>query len=209
MNKILKQSVLVIAIALVTGVQARADDGSWYLATDFGYTRFNPNSDYSQPGMVAPVSSESGGGYRIGGGYRFGPNFALEATYLDAGHTDIGPDAVLPKFGNPARIMRSHGVTLDAIGGISIHDTISLYVRTGYMNATTERKIFNDGATMPAEPDLSMHGTQFGIGVGIAWQYEANWVVRTQWQRYYSLGNADIAVRGNLNIATLGIEYHY
>lgn len=188
---------------------AKSTEPNWYLAADFGYTRFDSTSSYSQPTGATAVNSESGGGYRIGGGYRFNEYFSLEANYIDAGHTDIGPDAILPKFGNQAKYLRTRGVAFDAIGNFPLTDRISLYARGGYLKATIVRKFYNNGSTLPTSPDISTHESSFGIGFGVAWRFDDHWLIRTQWQRYYGIGNADIAARGDLDITTLGVEYDY
>jgi OmpA-OmpF porin, OOP family len=209
MNRILKQLVVSAALLGAVGQQASADNNGWYLATDLAYTRFNTVSSYAQPPRQIAVSSESGGGYRIGGGYQFSNNFALEADYLDAGHTDVGPDAVLPKFGNQSDIMRSHGFTIDAIGSLAVSNTVSVYARAGVISATTERKVYRNGSSIPTEPDMYTHGRHPGAGFGVAYQVDGNWAVRVQWQRFYGLGSSDIAVRGNLDMVSLGVAYLY
>jgi len=209
MKRTLQCLVTAGTVLLVLATPANAAESNWYMAVDFGYTRFNPTSNYPQPTGIAAVTSESGGGYRIGGGYVFNEYFSLEADYIDAGHTDVGPDAVLPKFGNPAKLIRTRGVLVDAIGSLPLGAHISIFARAGVLKATTERRLYNLNGTYSGYPDLTTHGTATGIGLGVAWHYDDNWTIRTQWQRYYGLGNTDIAVRGNLDIATLGVEYHY
>lgn len=188
---------------------ACAQDSGWSLHADLGYARFDQTSTYAQPPMVAPVPDESGGGYRIGGGYRFTDYFALEAAYLDAGHTDVGPDAVLPKFGDQNRIMRTRGISIDAVGSIRLNDTIALYARAGVISATTEHKLFKDGSNVQAGPDLTQHDTRFGLGTGVAYSLDRNWTIRMQWQRFFGLGGAEAAARYDLNVATLGVAYYY
>lgn len=196
-------------VLLALMLPASAAETNWYLAVDFGYTRFHPTSDYPQPANIAPVTSESGGGYRIGGGYAFDDYFSVEADYVDAGHTDIGPDAVLPKFGNQAKLIRSRGVLVGAIGSYPLSAQVRVFARAGVLKATMERKLYQLDGTPSVNPDLTMHGTVTGVGLGVAWNYTDNWTIRTQWQRFYGLGNTDTAVRGNLDITTLGVEYHY
>jgi OmpA-OmpF porin, OOP family len=208
MQAVLKLLVMVVVLSAIAPY-ACAEENGWYLVADLGYAKFNQTSTYTQPAMVAPVADESGGGYRIGGGYRFTDYFAMEAGYLDAGHTDVGPDAVLPKFGNQNRIMRTRGISIDAVGSIRLSDAIALHVRAGVISATTEHKLFRDGSTVQTGPDLMEHDTRFGMGTGVAYQFDQNWTIRMQWQRFFGLGGAEAAARYDLSIATLGVAYYY
>ena len=209
MNKNSKYFLIVIPLLFVVGNQALAHDSSWYAAVDLGYAKFTQTATYAQPPLVEPVPDESGGVYRIGGGYGFTRSFALEAGYVDAGHTDVGPDAVLPKFGNQNRVMRSRGVTLDAVGTLTLSDAVSIYLRAGLISATTEHKLFKTGSNIPSGPDLMETDTRLGAGAGVAYQLNDNWTLRMQWQRYFGLGGAEAAARYDLSIATLGVAYYY
>lgn len=200
---------IVAALTLAASIPVVAHDSSWYALADLGYNHFHQTSSYSQPVNTSAVPDESGGGYRIGGGYSFTDNFALEVNYMDAGHTDIGPDAVLPKVGNQNRYLRIRGVTVDAIGSVRLSNAIDAYMRAGLISAVTERKVFESGSNVQSGPDLTEQDTRLGVGAGAAYRLDDHWTIRVQWQRYFGLGGADTAVRYNLDIATLGVAYYY
>ena len=209
MNKNSKYFFVAIPLLFAVGNPAVAHDNGWYMAADLGYAKFNQTATYAQPPKIEPVPDESGGGYRIGGGYSFTRYFALEISYMDAGHTDIGPDAVLPKFGNQNRVMRTRGVTLDAVGTLALSNAVDIYMRAGVISATTEHKLFATGSNIQSGPDLMEHDTRAGVGAGVAYKLDENWTLRMQWQRYFGLGGAEAAARYDLNIATLGVAYYY
>ncbi|MET0658207.1 MAG: outer membrane beta-barrel protein, partial [Steroidobacteraceae bacterium] len=156
---------------------------------------------------------DSGNVWGLQVGYRWNQYVGAELGYIDLGklayeaeffYTD-GIDALLER--DTLRVT-SDGFTIAALGFLPIGERFDLHAKGGVYFADTRLRV---KASLP-ELDESIQDEnkestrELFAGVGAAWNINANYALRIEYQRFFDVGNSEIG-KGDVDVATLSVLF--
>jgi OmpA-OmpF porin, OOP family len=220
-------SILFLGL-IILSTAASADSNGWYLAVDAGQSRFSGTGDLNSVNY-APITDTKDTGYRFSGGYQFNQYFGLEAGYVDFGQvagnaTYIGPFpppgsntcGLLCQFSyGVSSNLKTHGWTLVFTGTYPFDSVWSISARAGEIDAHSDLNIGvvplppYQAGEQPYSQNFSNTNWAGTYGVSLNWLFADHWAARLSWDRYADLGNDSNIGRYNVNLASLGIVYHF
>jgi OOP family OmpA-OmpF porin len=134
-------------------------------------------------GGLATDRSDTGG--KIYGGYSFTPNLGLELGYAQLG-----------KFSSPAGELKARGTYLDAVGTVPLGNNFSALGRVGIFGGRAENSFTGTTDT----------GTNLKVGAGVQYDFDKNFGVRGEWERYrFETGGT----KANTDMYSVGLNYKF
>jgi len=202
----LKQLVLASAVTMicVPNLPASAADSGFYLGAGVGRSR----ADVDTAGFTGAVD-KTDTAWNLYAGYQFNKNFALEAGYVDLG--DIGFNgaltAAIPPF--PAGTgfngrLESQAWTLSAVGLLPFSQNFSGYGKLGFNYNKTKLNATLGGASGSA----SDNSTDYTLGLGLKYDFNANLALRGGWDRY-RVGSDQTGGKGDVDVWQLALQYKF
>jgi OOP family OmpA-OmpF porin len=120
------------------------------------------------------------------GGYQFSKNFDLELAYADLGEAKAGSST-----------FKTQGLEFAGVGMLPIGKQFSLLARGGLFHW----KVDTTG------PSASASGTDLTFGLGVKFDFNRNFSIRGEWQRYKDVG--DMNKTGQTDIDFIGASLVY
>lgn len=136
----------------------------------------------SDIGGVTTDTTSTGG--KLYGGWSFTPNLGLEAGYVRFG-----------KFTSAAGEAKADGAYIDAVGTWPIANGFSALGRVGVFNGKVRNTLLGDD-----------RGTSWKLGAGLQYDFDRNWGVRGEWERYRF--NA-LNEKNNADLWSIGVNYRF
>jgi OmpA-OmpF porin, OOP family len=210
----------VSLLCIATGAYAEGESG-YTIGLSVGATKGNfseeeSNRSLTDLGRVSVTSSvdKKDTAYRISGGYRFSPIFALEAHYTDLGKYSTQSSALLAPNVGPGTVSgkyKSSGFGIDALVGAPLAQGFSIYGRVGVMRAKTKADFASSGSIQivtPSGPGFSAspsaNTTAYNYGIGAQYDFNKQFAIRAEGQRYSKLGNNSTGGELKLDVYSIG-----
>lgn len=203
----------LVALALISGSFALAQEPGWYLGGNYGQSRSNiDNKKISDSllgaGFATPAihDDDRDHGFKVFGGYQFNRYFALESGYFDLGRMSFGADT-LP-LGSLNGRLDTKGLNLDMVGILPITGKLSAFARLGVTRARTTDAFSGTGAVVVVNPDpVARRAWNPKAGVGLQYQINETFGLRAELERY-RITDA-INVRGDIDLASAGLVVRF
>jgi OOP family OmpA-OmpF porin len=120
------------------------------------------------------------------GGYQFSRNFDLELAYADLGQAKAGGST----FG-------AKGLEFAGVGMLPIGNKFSLLARGGLFHWKVDT----------TAPSTSASGTDLTFGLGVKFDFNRDFSIRGEWQRYKDVG--DLNKTGQTDVDFIGASLVY
>jgi OmpA-OmpF porin, OOP family len=182
-------AIALVSLLAFPGVALSQDIPGWYIGFGIGQTKFKGACE--GPSLGAACDDKDTGG-KILGGYQFSRNFDLELAYADLGQakgTSLTGTTTLGTKGFEAA-----GVGMLPLGG-----GFSVLARGGLFSWKAELK----GPTGSADAS----GTDLTYGVGAKFDFNRDFSVRAEWQRYKDIGDPNTTGQGNVDFIGASLVY--
>jgi OmpA-OmpF porin, OOP family len=184
-------AVLVMTWSAASLAQMRSPDAGFYAGAALGQAKHKEGCDGVPSGLSC---DDSDLGWKIFGGYQFSPNFAAEVAYTDLGET---------KFSDPTDSVTFRPTAWEAvaIGMYPFPEGFTLYGKLGLYRAETKL----DSTFGFSEKD-STNDVTFGFGG--RYDFNRNFAVRVEWQRYADVGGDNIGT-SDIDIFSVGALWKF
>jgi len=220
----MKQIAVIIASGcLLAGASSAFADGEaaasqkcgcWYIGTGVGYSQVSIDDIPPIAGVTFTQSKdENDTGWKIFGGYNFNPNFAIEGGYVDLGKFNLSANITAPISAAFSADIKFSGPFLDLVGIWPVAENFSLYAKGGGIYASSKTDV-------SATPALAAAFTAAGIvsdssddlkgmaGLGAQFDFNRNFGVRGEWERYFSLGTNGSG-KGDVDLFSANLIYTF
>jgi OmpA-OmpF porin, OOP family len=171
--------------------QMRAPDTGFYVGGALGQAKHTEGCD----GVPSGISCDDADtGWKIFGGYQFNRNFAAEVAYTDLGET---------KFSDPTDSVTFRPTALEVVG-VGMYpfpEGFTLYGKLGFYRAETKL----DSTFGFSEKDSN---TDVTFGLGGRYDFNRNFAVRVEWQRYMDVGGDDIGT-SDIDMLSVGVLWKF
>ena len=156
--------------------------------------------------------------FAIVAGYRLTSYLAFEGGFANFGQATYRSRATgnFPQEGGTLNTnieSETNGFSFAAIGTLPLTRDWEVFARGGVMFANTKLRIVADATGdqfIPAPGDFDVSGnedsTETFAGIGISRRIFENYDLRLEYQRIFTVGNANFGGAGDLDIALLGLN---
>lgn len=202
----------LIAIAVLAGPLAMAEDGPWYLGASAGASsatiddaRINRQLLSSGFSSSTIVDDDRSTGYKLLGGYRLNEYIAMEGGYFDLGK--FGYTATTQPAGTLIGTIKLRGFNLDLVGIMPITERFSVFGRVGATYSEAKDTFEGTGAVRVNNPYPSKQGGNYKYGLGLQYALTKSFVLRTELERY----RVDDALdnKGTIDLVSVGLVYRF
>jgi len=209
----LSRSLGLVAIALIAGSYALAQDSNWYVGGNVGQTRATIDNSKIYNSLVdggfttnSIHDHEHDTGYKVFGGYQFNRYIALEGGYFNLGKMDF--TAYTTPNGSLYGALKSQGVNLDLVGILPFTRNFAGFARAGVTRATTSDSFSGSGAVNALNPDpVDKRAWNAKAGLGLQYQITEHFGLRAELERY-RITDA-INIRGDIDLASVGLVVRF
>ena len=160
----------------------------WYIGFGIGQSKFKGACDGLSPGVTCD-DTDTGG--KVLGGYQFSKNFDLELAYADLGQ------AKATSSGSGSSTFGAKGVEFAGVGMLPIGDHFSVLARAGLFHW----KVDTNG------PSASASGTDLTYGFGLKFDFNRDFSIRGEWQRFKDVGDSNTTGQGNIDFIGASLVY--
>jgi len=222
-----KTAVLAGLIALVAANAAMAEKKGFYVGADFGSEFWDINKTDIDSGLLNAFSSN--GLTMISGsssldrhditysgfvGYRFIPYLAVEAAYLDLGHSYYKASGTVTNGTTTADVnasltLKSAGPAISALGILPVGQGMDVYVRVGAYFADTKTTARIWGSGTDVSESVSKTTTEFLYGLGANYEIADRWGLRLEYWRIPNVGDKSTTGEANTDRYTFGVTYSF
>jgi len=191
--------------------------GCWYVGAGIGYSRVSIDDIAPIAGTTFTQSKdESDTGWKIFAGYHFNPNFAVEAGYVDLGKFNQTANFTAPTTLTVSEDIEASGPFVDLIGVLPVNDSFSVYARGGAIYASSKTTVNISGASPALAAALAAAGATSDssddvrgeAGLGAQFDFNRNFGVRGEWERYFSLGTNNSG-KGDVDLFSVNLIYTF
>jgi len=171
---------------LTCGAAIAADNG-FYLGGSAGQNRPNWDTAGAVPGIGIDNSTSA---YKVFGGYQINKYFGTEITYLHLGDYNLSS-------GVSSITLSGYGISL--LGALPVGNGVSLLGRLGEnrMRETLNSTGVSDNTSSPS------------FGVGLKYDFNSNFSVRAEAERFLRLGSDNNTVSNDSSLYTVGVGYKF
>ncbi|MDH3350067.1 MAG: outer membrane beta-barrel protein, partial [Gammaproteobacteria bacterium] len=205
----------VAAAALISADDARAQN-EWYVGlsagtTSLGYNAADLTSDLSSLGWTINNASvdDSSDAWKFYVGHQMNDWFAFEAGYVDLGEVITEFGATIPPNQIDALLSdtlsvhpyQGDGWIFAGVGRLEIvAEQFYVVGRAGLFawDSKTEVRVIEGGTGSVAGDDS---GTDSVFGIGLEWQFNPQWSLTVDWERY--------KLNESLDVSSLGIKFRF
>jgi opacity protein-like surface antigen len=182
------RAVALASLLAPPGVALSQDIPGWYIGFGIGQSKFNGGCD-SLPGATCD-DTDTGGKFL--GGYQFSKNFDLELAYADLGQAKSTSPAGTTTLG-------TKGFEAAGVGMLPLGGGFSALARAGLFRWNVDLK------SPTASADAS--GTDLTYGFGVKFDFNRDFSVRAEWQRYKDVGDQNTTGQGNIDFIGASLVY--
>lgn len=194
-TRILLATLVAAGAALASTAASAQTDAQAYVGGGVGQSR----ADVDCTGST--VCDKTDTAFKIFGGYMFTKNFGLEGAYYNQGKARLeGTD---PELGTMVAEYKGRGFGIFALGAMPLGDGFSVFAKLGAVSA----KITVDATSSSVgSGSQSERHTNFGWGVGAAYEIVKQLDVRLEWER---IRVQVLDEKRNADLLTLGLQYRF
>ncbi|MDP2371416.1 outer membrane beta-barrel protein [Rhodoferax sp.] len=202
----------LLALALLVGPLALAQDTGWYAGTNVGRSQAKIDTTRITSGLLGSGASavtltedDRSSAYKIFGGYQLNRNLGLEAGYFDLGR--FGYTAITVPAGALNGTIKLRGINLDLVGTVPVTERLSVFGRIGANYAQARDQFTGSGAVMVRNPNPSERATNAKVGMGLQYALSDSWTARAEVERYRV--NDAVGNKGDIDLASVGLTYRF
>jgi len=222
----LPRAMPLLALSLVAAVGTPAfAENNFYIGAAVGQSRFDGNAGdfddavidaFGDNGLfiVDGNSSLDKTDTAFGGliGYQILPTLAIEASYVDLGKLSYTSSGTVSdgRFLYPATAdftVEAKGPTLSAVGRFPLGAQWDLYVRGGAFFAKTKLRAGSSIGGFDGADESSGDSVDSLAGGGVALHLGERFALRTEYVRYFKVGDEDKTGEGDIDQFTVGFIY--
>ena len=181
-------AIALVSLLALPGVALSQDIPGWYIGFGIGQTKFKGGCGQS-PGVTCDDTDTAG---KFLGGYQFSKNFDLELAYADLGQAKGTSPAGASTFG-------TKGFEVAGVGMLPLGGGFSALARAGLFSWKVDVKDSIGSA------DAS--GTDLTYGFGVKFDFNRDFSIRGEWQRYKDVGDPNKTVQGNIDFIGASLVY--
>jgi OmpA-OmpF porin, OOP family len=203
-------AVLLLACAPLSALAA---DSGFYAFIAAGRSDFNGlqsslDGDLAAAGSGTAFSTldGAGSGGKVGAGFAFSENFGVEIAYLDLGHASYSASY---SGGNATARLKARGVNASLVGTVPLSSQFSVFAKVGYFDSHVIAEIDANGPAATATGTRSTDGWGPSFGAGAAYNFDAKWSLRGEFERFSRLSYELNAGQGYANLMSLGLVYKF
>jgi len=179
----------LLALTLIAGPFAMAQDSGWYLGANAGQSRSKIDDAKITRGLLGAgftVSSidrqDRATGYKVFLGYEFSRYFAFEGGYFDLGTFDFTATTAPP--GTLDGQIKLKGLNFDAVLRVPMTERFSAFVRAGVNYAEAKNSFTGTGSVLVPNLDPSKREANAKFGGGLQYDFTPSFGMRFEWERY-------------------------
>ena len=201
----------IVALALIAGPFAMAQDSGWYLGANVGKSKAKIDDariiNTLSPGLSITTihDNNSDTGFKVFGGYSFNKYFALEGGYFNLGK--FGYDATTIPAGTLNGEIKVNGFNLDAVLSLPITEKFSVFGRVGVDRAKADVTFVGTGFAVVKNPNPSEQSTNLKYGAGLQYDFTRSFGMRAEVERYRI--NDAIGNKGDIDLASIGVLFRF
>jgi OmpA-OmpF porin, OOP family len=187
-------SALVIApsVAAAQGFSLTGPDSGWYVGGGIGQSTADIDVSTFGPGANADDKDTA---FRIFGGYQINKHFGVELGYSQLGEWKVSE----PGFGDTK--FEAKAFDLVAVGTLPLGSNFSLLGKIGLYKGDLD-------ASDPTG-SLSESSTDLTYAIGAGYDFNKNFGLRVEWQRFQKMGNKDTTGESDIDVMSIGVVYRF
>lgn len=206
---------LALAGTLAAGPVVAADPAS-YIGVAFGVSQAadldaaSINASLASIGLGAATSvDDKGTPFKIYGGHRASENFAFEAGYTSFGEFTSNSTIISGGSGSVSGKWSGYSLDLNVLGLIPVGESISLFGKAGIgiWNLDFDISASGPGGSLAASESES--GVSPILGFGAMFRLSPVFSVRADWERHFSIGDSSTTGDSDVDLITVGVQYHF
>jgi len=146
-------------------------------------------------------------GWKVFAGHRFGPNFAVEGGYTWLGRYDFHGQ-IIADPGTANSQFKAESINAFAVGILPWAPEFEAFAKAGvgFWRAKLSANGTFAGRSSSAE---SARGWSPILGVGLQYHLAPQWTLRAEAERFFNIGKADRTGRTEIDLYSLGVQYHF
>jgi len=202
----------LVALAILAGPWAMADDAGWYVGASGGPSRATiddvriTNALIGSGATSAFITDDNrDNGYKLYGGYQFNRNIAVEGGYFDLGN--FGFNATTIPTGTLSGNIKLKGINLDLVGTLPVTQNFSILGRIGVNRAQATDAFAGTGLVNVLNPNPSKRENNLKVGLGVQYAFNESLALRAELERYRI--NDAVGNKGDIDLATVGLIYRF
>lgn len=187
-----------VALSVPSIGMAQGADTGWYVGGSIGQSKFDVDC------TGASSCDDSDTAFRVFGGYMFNKNLGIEVGYADLGKLHVA--GTVPPFGLVNADLKATAFDVVAVGVLPIASSFSLYGKAGMYRA--ESKLdgsiagFGSGSQSDSNTDIT-------VTIGAGYDFNPNFGLRAEWQRYMKVGSDSTGGDGDVDVYSIGVVYRF
>lgn len=194
MNKRLWNAGLLCTIFAACSVALAADlneDGFWYAGGAIGEATIDDIgvSDIADGSVLTAVNvDDSDTAWSIYGGYQFNEYFGVEGSYVDFGEMKISAmsdgSGLIYDPGSVVFMAEATGWTVEGLVWFPFTNSFSAFAKVGVLFWEADLGSRFTALGSPVSLSATEDDTDLTYGIGVAYQFQAPFSLRAEWQRY-------------------------
>lgn len=162
-------------------------------------------------GQGLPTSTEAidrqATGWKVFAGHRFTPNFAVEGGYTWLGRYDFHGQ-IIADPGTVNSQFKAESINAFAVGILPWTPQFEAFAKAGlgFWRAKLSANGTFAGRRANAE---SARGWSPILGVGLQYHLAPQWTLRAEAERFFDIGKADRTGRTEIDLYSVGVQYHF
>ena len=212
MNLKTQKLLLASSLFIVAGAASATDPAGYYGGISIGRSNIGPESGVldsnlsaaqSLPGDVSGSIDRKDTGYKLRLGYDLGNGLAVEGGYIDFGKANYSGTSASTSNAASGSI-KAQGVNVDLIGKLPLAQNVSVFGKAGLLFSSLNTEASVNGVSISD----TAHRVVPGIGVGVDYSLTRTVALRTEYERYYRLGN-DSTGKGDADLISVGANVRF
>ena len=198
----------LLALTVIAGSAALAQDPGWYFGANFGRSRAKIDDSRISGsllvdgyGTASIDNRDRDSGFKVFSGYQFNRYFAVEGGYFDLGKFGFAMATVPPGTLNGNITVR--GLGLDLVGFLPITQRFSAFARAGLNEARARDTFSGTGLVVVATPSARATNLNYAFGGGLQYDLTRAVAMRAEVERYRiddAIGN-----KGDIDLYSVGL----
>lgn len=202
----------LLALTLIAGSCALAQDSGWYIGANVGQTRAKIDEAKISSGLLGAgftsttfSNRDRDTGYKLFGGYQFNKYFALEGGYFDLGK--FGFTATTVPAGTLTGDIKLKGLNFDLVASLPFTEKFSGFLRAGVNQAEAKDTFSGTGRVRVINASPSQRNVNYKFGGGLQYDFTKSIGMRAELERY-RIGDA-MGNKGDIDMASLGVLFRF
>lgn len=209
------KTTLLLTISLLTlATAASAQQSGYYGGVSLGQAKTNANASVFENGLTAAggvggISSaidSKDTGFKLRLGYQLSDSLAFEGGYVDFGKAKYSGTYTFPGAGSASGKMEAGGVNFDVLGRLPLNRDFAVFGKAGVLLSRVETNVSSaDGSASVSNKATTLKP---GLGVGVDYALSKTVGLRTEWERYFKVGN-DSTGKSDVDLLSVGLNYRF